>query len=223
MKRLRKLALDLDRLAWPNDFGYGFYMRSRSLCNFVERALVRTPVFAVNSSKLCITGIPTGESTFRINSSNIACLRIPFPVTEYSEQITHAEISGFMIRFLQAGLVHLPREESGDYQLLSGICQRFADGGYENEWQHKKRSFPAHGLKAELNCRMTAEHFELNLETTLLGTRLNRLILKTDPDELAFHHRFDDLFVEQDHLIVSSKCGLPLVGIPLKELVHGLD
>lgn len=221
MKRLLKIALNLDRSNWPNEYGYAFYLRSRNLCNYIERSLSRIDVRAVNASKLCITGRSREDVSYVVNSCNIACLDVPFFPAEYDSLRTDEEVNAFMVHFMQSGLALLPPGVAGDVEPILELIKQFAVGGYLNEWQHKSRAFRDRGLKVALRCSLTTTKFELHLEVTnRAGNVSRRRLLRTDPDEIAFHYRFADILLEADHLVISSKLDKPLCRIPLAELIH---
>lgn len=221
MKRLRKIALNLDRSNWPNEYGYAFYMRSRCLCNYIERSLSRLDVRAVNASKLCITGRPRENVSYVVNSSNIACLDVPFSLHEYDSLRTDGDVNAFMVHFMQSGLALLPLGVAGDVDPILSLIKQFAEGGYLNEWQHKSRAFRDKGIRVALQCSLTPTKFELHMEVTNRAGNVSRQrLLKTDPEEIAFHHRFADILLEDDHLVVTSKMDKPLCRIPLAELIH---
>jgi len=218
MKRLCKIALNLDRRDWPNDYGYAFYLRSRSLCNYIERSLRKIDARAVDATKLCITGRSEGAAKFCINSSNIACLDVAFSPSMYDGLRTDDGFSEFMVQFLRSGLDLLPPDSAGDLDPILQLVDQFVEGGYLNRWQHKKRLFRDRGLKVALQCTMTTTAFELHLEVTNMdGAVFHRKILETDPDEIAFHYRFEDIHLEASDLVVSSKTVEPLCRIPLAE------
>lgn len=221
MKRLRKIALNLDRSAWPNEYGYAFYLRSRSLCNYIERSLSRIDVRSVNASKLCITGRLREDVSFVVNSSNVACLSVPFSPLDYDSLQTDEDINAFMVHFMRSGLALIPPGAAGDVEPILEIIQQFAAGGYLNEWQHKSRVFRESGLRVSLDCSLTCTCFELHMNATNSdGNIFRRKILRTDPDEIAFHRRFKDILLEADYLVISSKLDEPLCRIPLAELNH---
>ncbi|GEM_PF-4188473 len=219
MKRLRKLALDLDRGAWPNDYGYGFYLKSRPLCNYVERHLKKTPVELVDSTKLCITGSQVRCPSYRINSSNIACLEVPFDKVSYDNLMGSTQTHNFIVQFLRTHLADLPHVQSESMSSLLTIIDNFQSGGYLNTWTHKKRKFPKYGISGSLNCSLTLESFQLFLVVDAKTELYSRCILTTDPDELAYHYRFKDLVVRNDVLTVTSRTDEELFSLPLSNVL----
>jgi len=95
----------------------------------------------------------------------------------------------------------------------------------KNEWTHKTRAFRKHGILANLNCRLTMEEFELSLlimrDQELV---VDKVILRTDPDEIAFEQRFKDIEIHEDQLTVTAKRGDPLWHCSLSNpIVWGLS
>jgi hypothetical protein len=55
------------------------------------------------------------------------------------------------------------------------------------------------------------EEFELSLQIMLAQELIvDKVILRTDPDEIAFEQRFKDIEIHEDQLTVTAKRGDPL-------------
>ena len=222
MKRLRKLALNLDRRCWPNEYCYGFYLRSRSLCNYVERALKSEEIAVVDSTKLVIIGNSSDSTQFEINSSEIAGLTVPFDTFAYDGLKTNREINAFMVGFLQTNLCELPCYPCSSIDALIELTRRFEEADYQNGWVHKRKRIPQLKASATLHCDLTPDSFTLKLQIeSNKGLVYDGTILQTAPDELAFHYRFRDLLVDGDYLVVTSRMAAPLLRVPLEELCKG--
>lgn len=222
MKRLRKLAVNIDRMQWPNDYGYQFYLRSRALCNFIERRLKSEAVSFTESTKLVVTGRNISNPEFRINSSSVACLDVPFNSTDYDKLKSDEDHNAFMCSFLRTNLALLPCSPCSDLERLRSLVDEFAQGGYDNSWVHKRRKLQELKVTAELRCRLTPSVFSLFLEVEGDGQTLYEdTLLELDPDEFAFDHRFKDIVVDSGDLVVTSKLEEPLARIPLTSIREG--
>jgi len=219
MKDLRKFALNLDRRDWPNDHGYLFYLRSRPLCNFIERHLKTTEVRIVDSTKLAIRGRKASEVEYFVNSSNVACLGVPFENRRYARLRADGSIHAFIVEFAREKLRSLPDAPSNEVRELDDIISQFEGLGYVNEWRHCRKTSREHGLEASLDCCMTLSCFKLMLVVHHNGELTHsKTILRTDPDETAFHYRFKDLRFSARYLTVTSRQTEPLLRIPIGNL-----
>ncbi len=67
-------------------------------------------------------------------------------------------------------------------------------------------------LNASLLCELTASEFRLRLQVWHLKTLIvDEVILVTDPDEIAFQYRFDDIRIVDGSLTVTNRYGVPAV------------
>lgn len=219
MKRLRKFALNLDRQAWPNEYGYSFYLKSRCLCNFVERTLKKVSVELVDSTKLCITGVNGDSVGYCVNSSNIASLSVPFDQMQYDSISLDRDVHIFITEFAKSNILKIPESSRGSTDKLIAIIQQFETEGCKNEWQHKKKSFRDLGITASLDCVLSLAAFELRLHVKKGSSEVFAdSILKTDPDEIAFHHKFKDVKIDKDKLVVTTKSEEALYELPLERV-----
>ena len=220
MKRFRKFALALEPLEWPNNLRYQFYLRSRPLCNFIERELAREPMNIMASSKLVLVGTQGTNKNFFINSSGVASVSVPIDVTAYKQMESEEDIYSFMADFSQQGVLSCPNLSPEARNHLVGLIEKFRSIGFVNAWVFKKKTFRARKLVAELRCKITQTDFLLTLEVTKSGAVVfSQVILRTDPDELAFHCEFKDIVFQEHCLTVSKRVGsTPLIEIPYADL-----
>ena len=220
MATVRKFALNLDRRDWPNEAGYSFYCQSRARCHFVERS-IRTLKLPCVTSKLVVEGVKADVSLFTVNSSNVGCVRVPFDDSTFASITEDSAKHEFFIRFARRGLDLVPDLDPRTIAAIHAACDEFRTNGYANRWQHKRRSFRPQGFSASLDCELSLAAFRLFLTTTPTnGACSRRLPLTCDPDEIAFHYRFDDLVIEEASLVVTSKGSQPLSRISLHDLAN---
>ena len=95
----------------------------------------------------------------------------------------------------------------------------FRAAGYKNEWIERSRRFNTVQLSAKLLCSITIKQFALRLQVLRKNQIVyDSVILKTNPDEITFAYRFDDLIVEKDEIIVTSKHFKPLAKVLISTL-----
>ena len=65
-------------------------------------------------------------------------------------------------------------------------------------------------------CRLTIREFSLRLRVYQKHqTVFDDIVLRTEPDEVVFEHRFKDIEIASERLVVTTKLPEPLVSIPL--------
>ena len=219
MKKLTKFALNVDRSAWGNDFGYAFYLKSRCLCNYIERHIKKSPVELINSTKLVISGSDSESTDFIVNSSSIGCLAVPFDKEMYDKSQNDDDMKKFIVRFTRENIINLPDSPCQEIDKILNVIDEFSDSGYVNQWVHQKKSSKKQKLLAVLDCSLTMRKFTLRLTISHEGSTVySKVILETDPDELAFHSKFKDIKIEEDRLIVTARNGPNLFEVLLEEI-----
>jgi hypothetical protein len=196
----------------PTDFTYSFMKRSRSLCNFLEREVLAKVKFDSGKFNRIVVVLKSApETDFFVNSEKIARVDISFDRAEYELQKPGQDLGLYYIRRLTEGLEACARAASiPKAELLAGMDQ-FVALGMRNEWIHRHRVFRKLGLEATLHCRLTQDAFSLDLSVRADGVPVvEKILLETDPDEIAFEHRFKDIGIEGESLVVTSKHGRPL-------------
>lgn len=212
MKRLRKLALNLDRKAWGNDYGYSFYMQSRFLCAYLERSLSKNKIELLDSSKLCINGYSDSSDSFNINSSGIAVVKINFDKEEFDSCITDEDRARFFGLFLERGLSCLPADYYNASNELLSLSKPFVKEHSSFSWLYKKKLVRSIGVTVSLECELSQSQFDLYLRVFRKGSIISsHHLLSTEPDELAYHYKFKDIELRDDELIITSRSSAPLM------------
>jgi len=172
------------------------------------------------SSKLVLVGTQGTNKNFFINSSGVASVSVPIDVTAYKQMESEEDIYSFMADFSQQGVLSCPNLSPEARNHLVGLIEKFRSIGFVNAWVFKKKTFRARKLVAELRCKITQTDFLLTLEVTKSGAVVfSQVILRTDPDELAFHCEFKDIVFQEHCLTVSKRVGsTPLIEIPYADL-----
>jgi hypothetical protein len=104
-------------------------------------------------------------------------------------------------------------------EILAGI-EKFKSEGMRNEWLFKSRTFREHSLKASLLCTLTMEEFSLRLQVERRKELVfNDVVIRTDPDEIAFEPQFKDIKIADNHLVVTKRYGDPLLAQSLEGIL----
>ena len=198
---------------------YDFLKKTRYLCHYLEREILKKIRFSADFRRVCIHLSQGPPPPTLLNSSNVLCVYIQYDPEYYEGLQENGEIVEFFIEMISKGLEKCQRTHGVPLEeLLQGVGT-FRKGGYKNEWVHKSRYFKERKVRAALNCSVTIEKFELSLRVTR-DDRLvyDRVVLTTDPDEVGFDYRFKDIKLQRGRLIVTSKVTEPLLSISMRDL-----
>jgi hypothetical protein len=201
------------------EVAYPFLKRSRHVCNYVEREVLRKGRYTGDRfNRIVVVLCPDPRDEAFVNTANAAVVQIPFDTAAYSGK-SGAELSLYYVDRLREGVEKCARTlDVPKTEIFEGLA-RFVAGGLKNEWVHKDRHFKKLGLRALLRCFLDQAHFRLQLEVSREGIVVFKsFILETDPDEVAFEHRFKDVIVEGRRLVVTSRNQGPLWQTPIAEL-----
>ena len=117
------------------------------------------------------------------------------------------------------GLARCAQEHEIPISELTMAIEEFRRGGYRNTWTHQRKLLRPAGLHASLLCALTSDRFGLILKLESNGaTVFEQEILETKPDELIFAHRFKEVVLECDAVVVKDKFGKPLFSMPASSL-----
>jgi len=204
---LRQVDLYLHLDEYPPALATPFGFRTRYLCNFVERRLQALKFQAQGFNKICVQGRHQPLESCPIVPENAVLPTVFFDASRY-ESLGAGEHHEFLIGMLVEGLERCARHHRIPLAELVAAVDEFRRGGYRNEWVHQSKLLRPLGLRASLSCRLDAEKFELILKLDRKGTTVfERQILETKPDEIIFAHRFKEVVVEGEVIVVKDKFG----------------
>lgn len=210
------LFLHLDE--YPAELATPFGFRTRYVCNFLERRLGELKYQARGFSKICVQGRHARLDVCPIVSENAALPTVAFDQSRYVA--LHAgEAHEFFISMLAEGLERCSKYHCIPFVELKSAIDAFRKGGYRNEWTHQKKVLRPVGLHASLLCSLDQERFRLSLKLERKGVPVfDQQILETKPDEIIFAHRFKEVALDGDDVVVKDKFGKTLFSIHVASL-----
>lgn len=195
-----------------------FLYRSCYISNFTSRC-VRGLDFKTNGFKgVLVQGrkSPPGEPRVSVETNLIVPMRFD---QERYESLGPGEHHEFFLGMLVEGFEKCARYHSIPFEELMAAIEEFRGGGFRNEWTHQKKQLRPFGLQASLLCRVDTERFTLNLMLEQKGAVVfDQQILETKPDEIIFAHRFKEVVVEGEAIVVRDKFGKPLFSLEASSL-----
>lgn len=193
------------------EFRYSITKASRYICNYLERECLKKLRFRTEGFNRIVIGIAEApDNKMVVNSEAAACLEVKYNKRQLS-MLAGLELTDQLIAYIRRGLnsaasfISIPEEE------LNVCLNKFIAEGYKNEWIHQKKTFRSKKVEAVLACCLSQDRFTLRLVIQKEGkTVFNRQILKTDPDEIAFHYRFNAIELIDDSIVITTKHSKPL-------------
>lgn len=203
----KSIYFNLNRQDYPNDYGYSLLLKSRFVCNFIEREIlkplrVKTPGF----NRIVIEFCDRPGNKIWVNSRNALAINLKFDKVEYDNACKN-NVADFFIKYLRLTINSL---KDSDYNIpvenINSGLDTFITNGYLNQWLYKKKTNRVVGITSFLDCRLTQDIFELTLRLAKNKKEIfSKVILKLDPDPVAYDYRFKDILFVDNKLIVNSK------------------
>lgn len=215
MMLLKHVYLYLHLDEYPPALATPFGFRTRYVCNFLERRLRELKYQADGFSKICVQGRHQPLETCPIVSEHAALPTVLFDQAKY-ESLSSGDEHEFFLAMIAEGLGRCAQEHEIPLAELTAALDEFRRGGYRNEWTHLSKLLRPVGLHASLLCSLDPERFRLILKLDKKdATVFEQQILETKPDELIFAHRFKEVVVDGDSIVVKDKFGKQLLSVPL--------
>ena len=214
--RLTGIFLYPDLVEFRGDAALAFGFQTRFICHYVQRFVAARKVEAEGFKKICVVcKSAASESTFK-TSSNSLIAEVPFDIAAYEKTAMHA-LPEYFIGLLQAGLAKASANQHLPAEVFQEAVGSFRALGYKNEWVHSARTFRSHKLKCRLLCELDLSAFHLTLEVEREGElTLTQEILRTLPDEAIYAHRFKDIELDGQDLLVRDRFGRTLFALNLE-------
>lgn len=206
--KLRYIALHMNDLSGYNDlFRIKFNEHSRFISNYLS-IHVRKLKFETDNTFKMISVIPSQKKeaiTFQILAENVINATVPFDPKKY-EEMGEIEKYEYYLALLEEGYRICAQHKNIPLDELIRLNQQFRDGGYKNEWIHKRKVFKDLGLDITLYCCFTSSEFRLRMGVVNRESKkefLSGTVLVTPPYEVSYEYLFKDIVYDQDsHSII---------------------
>jgi len=221
--KLGNFYIKLEGSRFSVDQKYSFLLRSRFICNFLERAVLRKLDVEVGDfSQVCIV---FRESDFRepfVNAARILCIDVPFDARRHNDLSGKSEFGEFYCAGIAAAVERLKQGHRDGFpskQIIMGL-EKLRELGFDNSWIHQTKLLKSFGARADLRCELSVDCFKLILIVKRgEGIVFERLIFETEPDENAFEYRIGNIKCVNGVLSVSDrKLNKPFVELCLSEI-----
>jgi len=216
--KLTGMFLYPDLVEYRSGAAQEFRNQTRFICHYLQRHVAARKVQTEGFNKICVVCKRAPAERAYKNSSNALISEVGFDMGAY-EQLAAEQLPEYFIALLEAGLAKCSQEQHISNEYFQEAIQSFRADHYKNEWVYAEKTFRAAGIQCRLRCALDLSDFRLTLEIEHNGALVfSQEILSTLPDEIAYAHRFKDIVLDDDAVIVRDKFGQPLVAVPLGDL-----
>jgi len=208
-----------------------FYDHARFLSNYLSIQVQKLKLENNDNYKMLSIHLVNNkleDCELRTMAENTVSIEIPFSDDQYEAYVNLSEIEkyNFYLSSLQQGYERAKTKYSSvPVKELLSLHQQFINGGYKNEWLHKKKQVKEYGINLSLYCYFTSIDFKLKLIVTDIKSKqeiVSKVILRTAPSEYCYDHRFKDIIINSTKLIITNFLNEPAFTFKLKDLSKGV-
>lgn len=179
-------------------FRDNFNLHSRFISNYLS-VQIRKLKFKTDDTFKMISIIPSAmtEYTCRVVGNDVLRVHVPFDKEKYN-QLKEVEKYEYYLHLLEEGYNICSKHKDIPLSYLLSLHKQFREGGYKNEWLHKKRRFKEQNIEVILYCYFTSKDFRLRITINNLQTKeelISGFVIRTLPDEVCFQPLFKDVVI----------------------------
>lgn len=206
--KLRYIALHMnDSSGYQDPFRDNFNLHSRFISNYMS-VQVRKLKYDTDDSFNMISVIPSIfiDTPCRIVADKVLRAKMLFNKEKYElmDEFTKYE---YYLQLLEEGYHICSQCKSIPLDELLLLHAQFRNGGYKNEWLHKKKRFKEYNIEISLMCYFTSENFQLKISVINFKTKeelISGVVIKTLPDEVCYQPLFKDIIIQDGHLAITE-------------------
>jgi hypothetical protein len=187
-------------------YSYEVKKRVKHITNYINRNCLSTIKFKSDFFNIVVIYLIEKETISPYIVNNGLVIPISFNKSEYNTFCTDIQYRNFYYECIwEAFSIVQSKYELPVNDIFHSLLV-FKEMNYKNEWIHKEKVDKKKSITAILYCSLTIENFKLRLYINIKGEDVfNDIVLITDPDEVAFDYRFNDIIFVDNNIIVTSK------------------
>lgn len=219
---LRYIALHINYdSGFVDPFRDNFNLHSRFISNYLS-VQVRKLKFKTDNTFRMICVTPSIKSLYQYQKivNNVLDVHIPFDKEKY-DQLKEIEKYEYYLHLLEEGYNICSKHKNIPLSGLLSLHKQFRDGGYKNEWLHKKKRFKELNLEVILYCYFTSKDFRLKITINNLKTKeelISGFVIRTLPDEVCFQPLFKDVVIIDNILGITDSHDYPRFTFKLEDI-----
>jgi hypothetical protein len=195
-----------------NDSKYAYELKKKAkyITNYINRNCLQNIKFVSNDFSIFVIYLMENMVEPYIVNNGLV-VPVIFNKNEYDKINKQENYFKYFSKCIKKAFETINKKYELPEDDIIKTLEAFKENNYINTWIHKKKGIKNLKITISLNCEMTMEIFRLKLNITKEGKQLlNKTILETDPDEVAFEYRFKDIEIENNTIKITSKNGTEL-------------
>lgn len=188
---------------YPIEESKNFTLKSRCICNYLERALKeekhQTTLSRVNI--FCSKEIDKAKAV-RLKKPPFLEASIKYDLPTLSE-LNESSLQAHFIRIIDSGLAIAQTFMPIPHEYCMNALRQFENGGFKNEWIQTQKIWKQLAIHCDVLAQLTTEKFSLQQLIYRDGLLVEKKqIAETKPREMLFYDYFGTLSLDKSETIV---------------------
>lgn len=224
--RYINIGLDYDTFVKKdNKLRYQFQLHTRYISNYFSKLIRKYKIETEGEYDMISISLLEADQIKPsiIKSNGVLAVYLTFDEYKYKEAVKTDDPS-YYLELFEEGFKKAAEFRNIQINLLLSLIKDFKNGGYKNEWTHKKKRFIETDIEVILKCEFTSNYFQLLAIVNEISTKkilTKGIAIKTEPDEVLFDKMFKDILVEDNQIIITNASDSPQVLINLTDAKNG--
>lgn len=221
---LRYIAIGLDRQSFDSNYRYQFDLHTRFISNYLSKQIRKAKFKTDGTFNMIWVGAVVREPRpCQLVAVDVLESEVPFDKERY-ERIKGKPDCEYYLEMFEQGFRKAALFKKVPLTVLLASIDEFRKKGCRNEWLHKMKRFKEIDIEVTLQCYFTTLNFKLAATIKRISTQEELcagIVLRTDPDELAFDYKFKDILIDEDSIIITDRFDRPRILIDLEKVMNG--
>lgn len=203
---LRYISLSMYNSGYVREFESTFFYHSRFISNYLSTQVRKLKIETDETFNMLSIRPSLNIVAPKVVAEKALSITVPINIPEYLSMDDIGKYEYYLFLLDQGYEIASHFKKIPVKQLLQ-LHQNFREGGYRNEWQHKRKVLKTFGIDILLNCYFTSTNFRLELVVVDRKTKENvvsGIVLETLPDEIFFNKEFKDIILLHDSVIITD-------------------
>ena len=211
---LRKI--EIENYGTDTEFSYNLKKRAKHITNYVNRTCLQKIRFQSAEFGIIVIALETSDREVSVINNGLV-IPVIFDQIAYNKLGTENAIRAFYTSSIVCGLKKVQSQYNIPEMAIIKSLNEFESKEFRNEWLHKRKTEKQRKIEVALNCKLSIVKFELWLKVSIGGTVVcEQIVLETDPDEVAFEYKFNDIIIDNDTVRVTKKISGNLLEYSIK-------
>ncbi len=211
------IGLDYDHYIEKNNkLRYEFQQFTSFICDYFSKS-IRKLKFKTDGTfnMIAIQLSEKDVNKCSIILDKVLNVELPFDLDRY-EKIKGSSDFSYYLDVLEKGFLKAAEFKDIPLEYLLSEIEEFKQGGYKNEWIHKKKRFKDEDLEVTLKCCYTTYYSQLWIYIDQIHTKKNlvySVVLQTEAGVGIHEGMYKDILVNSNAIVITDKSDTPRIKI----------